>query len=290
MFFLRNNASGRGAGDVPLRRSSGGTAPAGAFLLPDAVALGLLTRVLALFLLVAVSFPAGAGAADLNFQTPPVDLSNFKDDLDLGDYKSTAKPKASTSKVVFRKDRLFGTVEFRSKLKNLPKWQRILKIYKDKPGIDAAFQVSNRKREAQAWTSLKGSLSGKSALEKVKGINSFFNQWPYRTDNQVYKLNDYWATPDEFIKNSGDCEDYAIVKFYALKQLGVNPNSMRLVILKDTIRNLDHAVLAVYIGEDVYILDNVTQMVLTHENYRHYRPYYSLSEVYRWAHVPPSNK
>ena len=96
-----------------------------------------------------------AGAAELNFQKPPVDVSGFQDNLGLGERPAADRPRAqaksggsSSSKVVFRKDRLFGTVEFRSKLKIMPKWQRVMNAYKGKSGIDAAFQVSNRKREA----------------------------------------------------------------------------------------------------------------------------------------------
>jgi predicted transglutaminase-like cysteine proteinase len=106
-------------------------------------------------------------------------------------------------------------------------------------------------------------------------------------DKDVYGVTDYWATPGEFIKNSGDCEDYAITKMYALRQLGVNPEHLRIVALKDNIRNLDHAVLAVYIGGTIYILDNVTKLVLTHDKFQHYRPYFSVNAVYKWTHIPP---
>jgi predicted transglutaminase-like cysteine proteinase len=74
---------------------------------------------------------------------------------------------------------------------------------------------------------------------------------------------------------------------YALKQLGVNPERLRIVALKDSIRNLDHAVLAVYIEGTIYILDNVTKLVLTHDKFQHYRPYFSINAVYKWTHIPP---
>ncbi|MDR2893276.1 MAG: transglutaminase-like cysteine peptidase [Deltaproteobacteria bacterium] len=230
----------------------------------------------------------GLAAEALEFDKPPVEL-------DWGQAPAPAPAKSSAGasaprKADFKPDRLFGTVEFRSKIKNMPKWERILKLYRGRDDIDGAFTVSNRKREAGAWEKLKTRLATAGDLEKAKGVNSFFNQWPYRQDRTVYGISDYWATPDEFIKNSGDCEDYAITKFYALKQLGVDPEKMRVVILRDTIRGLDHAVLAVYTGNEVYILDNVTAMVLSHSNYSHYRPYYSVNEVYRWAHVPPMKK
>jgi predicted transglutaminase-like cysteine proteinase len=63
---------------------------------------------------------------------------------------------------------------------------------------------------------------------------------------------------------------------------------MRIVLLKDTIRNIAHAVLAVKLGDDTYILDNMSDLVLSHLKYMHYVPQYSVNEFYRWAHVAPS--
>jgi predicted transglutaminase-like cysteine proteinase len=62
------------------------------------------------------------------------------------------------------------------------------------------------------------------------------------------------------------------------------------VALVDTIRNLAHAVLVVYMDDDAYVLDNLTTLVLSHTRYQHYAPQYSVNEVYRWAHVRPKKK
>ena len=59
----------------------------------------------------------------------------------------------------------------------------------------------------------------------------------------------------EFFK-VGDCEDFAIAKYFALRDLGFPASQMRIVVLKDTLRNLDHAVTAVYLDGDAWILDN----------------------------------
>ena len=53
---------------------------------------------------------------------------------------------------------------------------------------------------------------------------------------------------------------------------------------------LGHAVLAVYLNEDVYILDNLTDQVLPHKLYRHYLPQYSVNETQGWAHLPPKRR
>lgn len=202
--------------------------------------------------------------------------------------KVPARPQSSRPKLVYSTNRLFGTVEFRSPIKNLAQWERILRLYGNRKSIDDDFAKSGRTAEKNAWEKLKGRAGGMEKLELLSEVNKFFNRWPYRSDMDVYGLIDYWSTPAEFLKKSGDCEDYAITKFFALIQLGVNPSDMRVVILKDKIRNMDHAVLAVYLGKEVYILDNTSPMVLPHSRYGHYQPVVSVNLEYRWAHVPPS--
>jgi hypothetical protein len=54
------------------------------------------------------------------------------------------------------------------------------------------------------------------------------------------------------------------------------------------VRDLPHAVLAVYLDGEVYILDNLTTAVLPQEQVRQYVPYYSVNETTRWAHVLPA--
>lgn len=46
-----------------------------------------------------------------------------------------------------------------------------------------------------------------------------------------------------------------------------------------------HAVLAAYIDDSIYILDNLSNIVRPQEEGPEYRPYYSVNEEARWAHV-----
>jgi predicted transglutaminase-like cysteine proteinase len=73
----------------------------------------------------------------------------------------------------------------------------------------------------------------------------------------------------------------------SLRQLGFGADQLRLVVLNDVSRDLAHAVLAVYLDEQVYILDNLSRSVLPQEQVRQYVPYYSINETTRWAHVAP---
>ena len=65
----------------------------------------------------------------------------------------------------------------------------------------------------------------------------------------------------------------------------MDPKSMRIVVLRDTIRNLAHAVLVVYSDGDAFVLDNLSDIVLSHRRISNYSPQYSVNEFGRWAHI-----
>ena len=54
---------------------------------------------------------------------------------------------------------------------------------------------------------------------------------------------------------SGDCEDYAIAKFFALRELGFANQELRIAVVYDNLRRIGHAVLAVYVEGDILIGD-----------------------------------
>jgi predicted transglutaminase-like cysteine proteinase len=185
--------------------------------------------------------------------------------------------------------RLFNTVEFRSPINKLPKWERVRDSEIKRPtfipgGLDLNVKNAN---VIQRWSALRDQVKDASIAVQVREVNKCFNQWPYKTDMNVWGLEDYWATPREFIEKSGDCEDYAISKYYALRDLGVPADRLRIAAVKDTIRNMGHAVLIVYMNDDAYILDNLTNLVLSHKKLTHYAPQYTVNEEFLWRHVVP---
>ncbi|MDR2503620.1 MAG: transglutaminase-like cysteine peptidase, partial [Deltaproteobacteria bacterium] len=190
------------------------------------------------------------------------------------DWSKMPQRPAAPSNVQYAPSRLFGTVEFRSVIKGMPQWERVLRMCAGKTGISEDLRSAGRHAEAQAWAGIKAENRNAAPLQKLQAVNKFINLWPYRTDMDVYGLIDYWATPAEFLAKSGDCEDYSISKMFALIELGFKPENLRVVALRDKIRNIDHAVLAAYVDDEVYILDNVSPLVLSHSKYGHYLPVY----------------
>lgn len=132
---------------------------------------------------------------------------------------------------------------------------------------------------------LKG-LDGKSFQEKLNHINNTVNRLVrYTPDSQQYGRNDYWAAPGTTLAlGRGDCEDYAILKMALLRAYGVPADSMSVVVVKDTRRNLFHAILAVSTSKGHFILDNLRQNVPVDVAYSNYQPLYSLSSNRSWIH------
>lgn len=179
------------------------------------------------------------------------------------------------------KVKLFGTVEFKRPLSSLPAWLDLLRRNQASP----VFLPQKHFNKKVTWDEFRATAQGKSSLDLLRHVNAFWNTWPYREDIENWGKPDYWAIPAEFLKKSGDCEDYAIIKYFTLKELGIPPETMRIVVLRDTIRNLAHAVLVVYMNDNAYVLDNLSNAVLSHTRFKHYSPQYSVNEFGRWAHL-----
>jgi len=77
------------------------------------------------------------------------------------------------------------------------------------------------------------------------------------SDMAQWGVPDRWSPPLEtFTTGKGDCEDYAIAKYVALMETGMAPEDVKLMIIRNTAANEDHAVTAVRLAGSWIILDN----------------------------------
>lgn len=66
-------------------------------------------------------------------------------------------------------------------------------------------------------------LANCTDIDKVQRVNTFFNLFIYVPDYDSVGLPDRWEAPkDTITKGGGDCEDFAIAKYFTLTKLGVN--------------------------------------------------------------------
>jgi predicted transglutaminase-like cysteine proteinase len=97
------------------------------------------------------------------------------------------------------------------------------------------------------------------------------------SDWAQYGVDDFWSAPLVTLSaGAGDCEDYAIVKYVALREAGITPEDLRFLIVYYPRRRTNHAVVAVHLGEEWLILDNSTLIMANANDARHYRPLFVL--------------
>jgi predicted transglutaminase-like cysteine proteinase len=183
---------------------------------------------------------------------------------------------------------LFGYTEsLRSNLNLFPQWlsvlERHMKEMTKEGQCDARLFNRCHMRE---WLSYLQSIRHISADEQIRMVNGYANKKEYILDIENYGLDDYWATPKQFLQNNGDCEDFAIIKMISLKQLGFDVNKMRVVVVQDTNQKIAHAVMSIDRRNDILILDNQIEEVISHRNIFHYVPVYSVNENNWWMHLP----
>ncbi len=149
----------------------------------------------------------------------------------------------------------------------------------------ASAQLATLNAEASAytvqrWERLLSGAHQQPEMEKLRTVNRFVNgAITYQDDIEAWGAKDYWATPRESLTaGAGDCEDYAIAKYFSLVRLGIDQDRMRLIYVKASAPRAAHMVLAYYEpGEKTpLILDNLTEAIVSAESRRDLTPVFSM--------------
>lgn len=116
---------------------------------------------------------------------------------------------------------------------------------------------------------------------KLEAVNDFINRSvSYGTDREIWGTEDYWATPLQTLsRGRGDCEDFAIGKYFTLVRMGVPSEKLRLTFVKALARNQAHMVLAYYadVRAQPLILDNLELRIEPAGERRDLLPVYSFN-------------
>jgi predicted transglutaminase-like cysteine proteinase len=98
-------------------------------------------------------------------------------------------------------------------------------------------------------------------------------------DIAQYGQADVWTTPlVTFAHGAGDCEDYAIAKYVALRMAGIAAEDLRIVVLVDS-RGEGHAVAAARLDGHWLILDNRRMAMIEDANLLNYRPLFVINDA-----------
>jgi predicted transglutaminase-like cysteine proteinase len=168
-----------------------------------------------------------------------------------------------------------------------PQWLGVLErhLRDDLRDGDCGQRRINRCHMRQ-WLEFLASIRDLPPSMQLREVNRYANEKQYVLDLDNYGAEDYWATPREFLPAGGDCEDYAITKYFSLSWLGFPRDELRVVVVQDTNLRVPHAVLAVGSGRDIMVLDSQVRDVLPHRQVVHYAPVYSINQRGWWIHTP----
>ncbi|MDZ7904833.1 MAG: transglutaminase-like cysteine peptidase [Cypionkella sp.] len=110
-------------------------------------------------------------------------------------------------------------------------------------------------------------MSGAADNDRLRKVNDFVNrQTQFGEDAIIWAQPDYWATPLETLgRAAGDCEDFAIAKYFTLIEAGTAPDKLRLIYVRaktggdELAPTVAHMVLAYYAqpSAEPLIMDNL---------------------------------
>jgi predicted transglutaminase-like cysteine proteinase len=144
------------------------------------------------------------------------------------------------------------------------KWTRV-KAAMDRE-LDAVGQCrahdvcSPAVQKLQKLIDLSTNGNGRTGRAKVGFINRAVDlAISPASDAAQWGVSDHWSAAFETLQSSrGDCEDYAILKYLALRAAGLSDDDVKVVVLKTVFPDEDHAAVAARVDGEWLILDNRT--------------------------------
>jgi predicted transglutaminase-like cysteine proteinase len=185
-----------------------------------------------------------------------------------------------------RSDDPFGLLTFVAPEGQLwTKWRKLeIEIEAEKPALARCrADAKNCSPAAARFSAIiddAGKLKGRARIDAVnRRVNAAIR---YRSDWVQWGVADRWSAPldnngkGSFDTGLGDCEDYAIAKYVALREAGVATGDLRLLLVHDKSARLDHAVLAARHDGRWLMLDNRHNVLLENKDAWFFTPLFAL--------------
>ncbi|WP_136809005.1 transglutaminase-like cysteine peptidase [Desulfosediminicola flagellatus] len=143
--------------------------------------------------------------------------------------------------------------------KRFPVWdEQVFAEVEKRHGLKASERIRD------LYDLIRNNLN-KNEMEQLEIVNDYMNGLQWIADSNLWKQEDYWATPFETMTTfGGDCEDIAIAKYTALRLMGFNDDSMGFAYVI-TAKKERHIVMVYKSAPDKesLILDNLHPDVVT---------------------------
>lgn len=164
----------------------------------------------------------------------------------------------------------------------LRKWTRVESEIREDEQILARCgkDASSCPLAAQRLLAIVDEGRARSGRARIGVINRAINLAIIPTSDLVqWGVADRWSAPLEtFTTHRGDCEDYAIAKYVALRAAGVAPDDVKLVVVRNDDISENHAVVAVRLDSAWVILDNRWLALVPDRAMRHAIPTFEIDE------------
>uniref|UniRef100_UPI0040488062 transglutaminase-like cysteine peptidase n=1 Tax=Aliarcobacter sp. TaxID=2321116 RepID=UPI0040488062 len=139
------------------------------------------------------------------------------------------------------------------------------------------------------YQTLKNQVKDYELIRKLSHINSFINKVLPAQDISTASSIDYWATPKEFLlQGHGDCEDYAITKYFTLLEIGISKENLYFAVVDIKGERNSHMVLLYLENKNStpLVLDNLSTNVVPLTKRKKLIPKFAFNEIdsYKFTH------
>ncbi|PZA11761.1 hypothetical protein DNX69_11645 [Rhodopseudomonas palustris] len=170
-------------------------------------------------------------------------------------------------------------------------WTKLARITADiqaaKPALDRCRADRPHCTEAASrFADIIDQAAQRQDRDRLELVNRRINAAiDYTTDQDQWHVADRWSPPlsdtadGSFETGKGDCEDFAIAKFVALREAGTPAADLRVLIVRDRSAGDYHAVLGVRLGGGWMLLDNRVSRLVESTDARYFEPLFAVSSV-----------
>lgn len=168
-----------------------------------------------------------------------------------------------------------------------PKWIEVLNKFSiERNGSYTCNHKDDGNCSEKNWDDfIKNQKNYKNKYDIINSVNKYINKVKYVSDISLWGKGDYWATPFQFMSKGGDCEDFAIAKFFMLREIGFSNDDLQIVVLYDENKEMMHSILLVNIEGQQYMLDNNKDEIFKSSDIKYYKPIYAINETNWWRYT-----